>query len=82
MSWNPNTIAKQMQTVYTDMAATFVKLAVRFYPMQPKRMQECREALHCVINQSPCHVPYLVRDTRTSIMHKMNSVLPETTLGV
>lgn len=29
----------------TDMPATLVKLAVRFYPMQPKRMQECREAL-------------------------------------
>ena len=29
----------------TDIAACFVMLAVRFYPMQPKCVQECRETL-------------------------------------
>jgi hypothetical protein len=35
----------QMTKLYTDIAAPSVKLAVRFHPVQPKRVQESREAL-------------------------------------
>lgn len=35
----------QMTKLYTDIAAPSVKLTVRFHPMQPKRVQESREAL-------------------------------------
>jgi hypothetical protein len=35
----------QITEPYTDIATTSVKLTVRFHPMQPKRVQESREAL-------------------------------------
>ena len=39
---------KAKAELYTDITACSIKLAVRFHPMQPKRMQESREALqHC-----------------------------------
>jgi hypothetical protein len=69
----------------TDIAASFVMLAVRFYPMEPKCVQECRETLTEIkatrSNQqrtSPARVrraePYPEYVVRTSMTHRMNTV--------
>lgn len=60
----------------TDIAASFVKLAVRFNPMQPKRVQECRETLHFPWTHPVSEHTFstLILHTPTSMMHRMHTV--------
>lgn len=45
---SPSAPTQSDDKLYTDIAASSVKLTVRFHPMQSKSVQECREALwHC-----------------------------------